>query len=228
MVGQNNSATTVWGGTECIVPFRAIAEELRRQGFVERPTPNKLLMILSSLLEPSLLRLYAPQKEVFWQLCTVPEKVTTPDMKCGSTHPDICFHFLSLQPITARGKYVWFLCLTQTVLHCMLAVAKRRSRNERKTPIALLVLQWSEEDVLPLPSPLSCVPDNVLRACCAATSWRKQRKHWPARLPTPSWYLRNACVFHFIGDYCWRMNRNRRNWVRPGFNSVSLTRVWPG
>ena len=94
----------------------------------------------------------------------------------------------------------------------------------------LVLLHWQhhfyEEDVPSLPSPLPCAPVNVLRAPWTATSWRKQRKHRPARLPTPSWYLRNACVF--VGEFCCHVNGTDENRVRPGFDPVSPTRVRPG
>ena len=187
---------------------------------IESPTPNKLMMILSSLLESSLVRhSAAPQKEVFWQPCTVPEKVATPDMKWNVAvlTLKLCFHSISLQPVTARGKYVWFLCLTQTVLRCMRAVAMQRSSNKWKTPVARLVLQRSEEHVPSLPSPLSCVPVDVLRASCAATSWQKQRKHRPTRFQTPSWYLHNTCVF--IGDFACEQKQTKTGFV-PGLTQL--------
>ena len=48
----------------------------------------------------------------------------------SSTNTEILFLFLSLQLVTARGKYDRYLCLTQTVLHCRPAVDMRGNRNE--------------------------------------------------------------------------------------------------
>ena len=105
---------------------------------VDSPTPNRLLMILSSLLEPSLVRQRAT-------LCSTERGARTTSRCCrngrSSRHKKrkvalemqkFCFHSMSLQLVTARGKYDWFLCLAQTVLCCRQAVYNRLESSAYK------------------------------------------------------------------------------------------------
>ena len=105
---------------------------------VDSPTPNRLLMILSSLLEPSLVRQRAT-------LCFTERGARTTSCRCrngrSSRHKKrkvaletrkFCFHSVSLQFVTARGKYERFLCLAQTVLRCRQAVESRLESSAYK------------------------------------------------------------------------------------------------
>ena len=72
------------------------------------------------------------QRQLCGAVCVVPFRAIANKLKYG-------FHSISLQPVTAQGKYVWFLCLTQTVLHCMRAVAMWCSRKVDQLLAAIVI-----------------------------------------------------------------------------------------
>ena len=202
---------------------------------VDSPTPNRLLMILSSLLEPSLVRQRAT-------LCSTERgaRATSRHSRNGrsSRHGGrkvaletrkFCFHSVSLQLVTARGKYDRFLSLAQTVLRCRHAVDSHLESSAYKNSCCCDCAAVKRR--IRALAAMSSTINPRLRAAHLLRSHTKTKT-----TKTPSGQTSNA-IFHTsqyvltVYDNCRHVNGSERKpgqtrVSRPGFDPVACPCEW--
>ena len=123
----------------------------------------------------------------------------------------------------ARGKYVRFLCFTQTVLHCMRAVNIRHAKSEWKTKhcSACAAVKWRKHSLAAISAIL----------CAHWHSKRLLRSHIITKATkTPSGQTSNAILklTQCVLVHWWLLLPCERKPTETRSNPVSLSWVWIG